>query len=211
MWRPLPVRSRRNKRGQHGLRGVHAGHHVHRGHAKLQRRLAGFTVDGHEPRLGLDHQVVARPLGFGARAVVARHRAIDQIRLDGLELLVAQAQFLGATGLEVLDHHVALRQQAVDDLHAFGRLQIHRDGPLVAVHAVVVGGLGLADAHAPVAGVVAPAGVLHLDDIGTKVGQHLAAQRAGEHAREVEHAHAFERKVDALGQCGVGRVAGSWL
>jgi hypothetical protein len=111
MWRPLPVRVAAEQRRQHGLGGVHAGHQVHHGHAKLERRLFGLTVEGHQPGLGLDHQVVAGALGLGPRAVVAGHRAIDQVGLDGLELLVAQAQLFGAAGLEVLDHHVALRQQ----------------------------------------------------------------------------------------------------
>ncbi|MNN06385.1 hypothetical protein D3C81_1191750 [compost metagenome] len=184
---------------QHGLRGVHAGHQVHHGHAELQRRRVGFAIERHQPGFALDHQVIAGTLGLGAAAVVAGNRAVDQPGLDGLELFVAQAQLLGAAGLEVVDDHVELRQQVVDDLHAFLALQVQRDRPLVAVHAVEVRGLGLADAHAPVARIVAASGVLDLDDFGAEVGQHLAAQRAGEHARQIEYAYPLKREVDALG------------
>ena len=52
--------------GQHGLGGVHAGHHVHHSDAKFERRLTGLTVDGHEPGLGLNDQIVARAAGLGA-------------------------------------------------------------------------------------------------------------------------------------------------
>ncbi len=183
------------QRRQHGLGRVHAGHHVHHGHAELERVLAGFAVDGHEPGLALDHQVVAGAFGLGACAVVAGHRAVNQVGLEGLELGIAQAQFVGTAGLEVLNHHIELRQQVMDQLLPFRRLQVHRDGPLVAVHAVVVGGLRLADAHAPVAGVVAASGVLHLDDFGAEVGQHLPAQGACKHARQVQDPHAFEWHV----------------
>ena len=86
----------------------------HRGHAKFQRRLAGFPVDGHEPRLGLDHQVVARPLGFGPRAVVARHRAIDQVGLDGLHRLVPEAQPFDHARAEILDQHIGVLDQPRD-------------------------------------------------------------------------------------------------
>ncbi|MNV72575.1 hypothetical protein D3C71_1656760 [compost metagenome] len=97
-----------------------------------------------------------------------------------------------------MQHHIALRQQIVDDLQAFGRLQVHGDGPLVAVHRAVVGGLGLADAHAPVARVVAALGVLDLDHLGAEIGQHHAAHRAGKHPRQIKHAHAFQREVGGV-------------
>lgn len=193
---------------QHRLGGVHAGHHVHHGHAKLERGLPGFAVDGHEAGLALDHQVVARAFGFRSGAVVAGHRAIDQVRPDGLELCVTQSQLVGATGLEVLDHHIELRQQVVDQLLSFGRLQIHGDGPLVAVHAVVVGRLRLADAHAPVTGIVPAAGMLHLDDFGTEVGQHLPAQGACKHARQVQDPHAFKWHVHGFSPLHPGPCSG---
>lgn len=183
---------------QHRLRGVHASHQIDHGHPELQRRRARFAIDGHQAGFGLDHQVVARALGFGRAAVVAGHAAVDQIGLDGLELFVTDAQLFGTTMLEVVDHHVKLRQQVVDQLHPFRGLQIQGDGPLVAVHAVVVGGLGLADAHAPVARIVTAAGVFHLDHFRTKVGQHLSAQRPGKHTRKVQHAHAFQREIHLL-------------
>jgi hypothetical protein len=104
-----------------------------------------------------------------------------------------------------VDDHVELRQQLLHDAQRLGALQVQRDGPLVAVHAVVVGGLGLADADAPVAGVVTPAGVLHLDDLGPKVGQHLAAQRPGKHARKVQHPHAVQGQVGGGIGTGFGR------
>ncbi len=198
---PAPRSAALEQRRQHGLAGVHAGHQVHHGDTELQRRRARLAVERHEAGLALDHQVVAGALGLGAAGVVAGHGAVDEVGLEGLELLVAQAQLLGAAGLEVVDHHVALRQQLVDDLQPLGTLQVEGDGPLVAVHAVVVGGLGLADAHAPVAGIVAAARVLHLDDLGPQVRQYLAAQRPGEHAGKIKHPHAVERKVDVVGRC----------
>ena len=189
------------QRRQHGLGGIHAGHQIDHGHAELERWLLRFPIQRHQPGLALDHQVVAGALGLGARSVVARNGAVDQAGLERLELLIAQAQLLGAAGLEVVQHHIALRQQVVDDLQAFGALQIHGDGPLVAVHRAVVGGLGLADANAPVARVIAALGVLDLDHLGAEIGQHHAAHRARKHPRQIEHAHAFQGEVGGV-VCG---------
>jgi hypothetical protein len=193
--------------GQHGLCGVHAGHHVHHGHAELQRGHAGITIQRHQARFALDDQVVPGALGLGATGVVTGDGAVNQVGLEGFELFVAQAQLFGATGLEVVDDHVELREQLLHDAQRLGALQVQRDGPLVAVHTVVIGGLGLADSDAPVSCVVTPAGVLHLDDLGPKVGQHLAAQRPGKHARQVQHPHARQRQVGGGVCTGFGRDA----
>ncbi|MPM88961.1 hypothetical protein SDC9_136065 [bioreactor metagenome] len=91
----------------------------------------------------------------------------------------------------------------MEDLHALGRLQIQRDGPLVAVHAVVVGGLGLADANAPVTRVIAATRVLDLDHFGAEVGQYHAAQRPGEDAGQIEYSHPLQREVDVLVLFGI--------
>jgi hypothetical protein len=199
--RPLAA----EQRGQHGLGGVHAGHHVHHGHAELQRGHACIAVQRHQARFALDDQVVPRALGLGAAGVVTGDGAVNQVGLEGLELFVTQAQLLGPTGFEVVDDHVELRQQLLHDAQRLGALQVQRDGPLVAVHAVVIGGFGLANADAPVAGVVTPAGVLHLDDLGPEIGQHLAAQRPGKHARQVQHPHARQRQVGGGIGTGFGR------
>ncbi len=179
--------------GQNGLGRVHAGEHVHSGHAKFQRALAGLAVHGHDAALALHHQVIAGALGLAAAAAVAGNRAVHQARVQGRQLFVAQAQFLGATDLEVLHHHVALRGQLAGHLQAGFGLQVQRDGALVAVGAVEVRGVARAPAHAPVAGVVAAGRVFDLDHVGAEVGQGHGAHRAGQHARQVQHADAGQR------------------
>jgi hypothetical protein len=49
------------------------------------------------------------------------------------------------------------------------------------------------EGRAPAAGVVAAAGALDLDHLGAEVGQGLGAPGPGQHARQVEHAHAIQR------------------
>ena len=100
------------------------------------------------------------------------------------------AQLVGAAELEVLDQDVGLGRQLAHQRQAGLVLQVDGHRALVAVAAVEVGGVVLPDAQSPVAGVVAALGVLHLDHVGAQVGQGLAAQGAGHHARQVEHAHA---------------------
>ncbi len=182
------------QRRQHALRRVHPGHHVDRGDAKFQRRLGRFTVERHQARFALDHQVVAGPRGFRAGAVVPGDRAVDQARLLVLQGVVAQAQPLDVAELEVLDHDVALADQIPRDGLAFRCFQVEAHRTLVAVDAVEVRGFGGADAHAPVARVVAALGVLHLDHFGAQVAQHHRAPRPGQHTGEVQHAHAGKRQ-----------------
>ena len=186
------------QRGQHRLRSRHAGHQIDHGHTEFERRLLLLAVERHEPRFALDHEVVTGSLGLGPAAVVTRDRDVDDVRLDGLELLVSEPQFLRPARLEVVNHHIGLQEHFAHDPDAFRRLQIERHGPLVAVHAVVISGLGLADANAPIARVVTALGMLHLDHLGTEIRQHLTAQRPRENAREIQHADALERQIHIL-------------
>ena len=179
---------------EHGLRRVHAGEQVDGRDAELERRLVGFAVERHQPGLALDQEVVAGTRGFRSGPVVAGDRAVDQVVAFLLQLLVAEAQFLRAAELEVLDHDVALRGEFARDPLAFGGLQVEAHRALVAVDAVEIRGLGRADAQAPVAGIVAASRMLDLDDFGAEVAEHHAAPGARQHAGKIEHAHAGKRQ-----------------
>ncbi|MNX95808.1 hypothetical protein D3C86_1280980 [compost metagenome] len=188
----------REQRRQDRLPGVHAGEHVHGRDAELQRPLPGLAVGGHHAGFALYHEVVARTLGFRREACVAGDRAVHKARIVRAELFVAQAQLFSATDLEVLDHHVAARGQLARQLHALFALQVQGDRALVAVGAIEIGGIARADPYAPVAGVVAPLGVLDLDDVGAEVRQGHRTHRPRQYAREVENAHACQRQRRGL-------------
>jgi hypothetical protein len=85
-----------------------------------------------------------------------------------------------------------------------GRGHVDRDRALVAVAGGEVAGLVgvvavrvLDERRAPGARVVAHAGALDLDDVGTQVREDLRAPRAREHAGQIED-------LDAVERCGLG-------
>ena len=108
------------QRRQDRLRRIHARHQIHHRNAKLQRWHMGIAIEGHQTSLGLDDQVVTGSARLRATGVITGHRAINQIRFDGLELLVTNAEFFCTARLEVVNHHIALRHQGLNDFQTFG-------------------------------------------------------------------------------------------
>jgi len=106
-----------------------------------------------------------------------------------------------SAGHVVLDEHVRLPDQALDDGLAVGLSEVHAHAALVPVQrdevqAERVGGGRAADVHErrPVtAAVVADAGPLHFDHVRAHVGQDHRAIRTGRHSRHVDHADAVQR------------------
>ena len=63
-----------------------------------------------------------------ARALLAErgHGAVDQPRIELLQILVAQAQRLERAGAVILDEHVRILRQRLEDLAPLLRLEIER-------------------------------------------------------------------------------------
>ncbi len=115
--------------------------------------------------------------------------------------LVVEAVALQVADLEVLHHDVDGLRELANDLLSRGLGEIDRDRALVAVGAeeerVVVVRLALRIdqiGRSEDARIVAAARTLDLDHLGAEVGEHLGRQRAREHARQIEHLDAGERK-----------------
>jgi hypothetical protein len=202
---PWPLRWRSCRASQHRHGGVHAGDDIGDGHARLLRSAAGQVValarDAHQPAHALDHEVVAGALRKRPILPKARDRAIDEARVDLLEAFVVQPVLGQAAHLEVLDQNVADSGQFPDQRRALGRGHVGFDRALVAVGAEVIGRFVgvlavavLQVGRPPRAGVVAHAGAFDLDDVGAQVGQVLRAPRAGQDARQVQHADAVKRR-----------------
>ncbi len=93
-----------------------------------------------------------------------------------------------APGSEILDEHVALRNQGAQDLDGFGLLEIEGERLLAPVEPDEIGREAL---HGGVvgAGEIAAAGALDLDDFGAEIGQMPGAERSGNGLFEREHAN----------------------
>ncbi|MNT51313.1 hypothetical protein D3C72_1882750 [compost metagenome] len=162
------------------------------------RTAAGQVValagDAHQAAHGLDQEVVCGLGGARPRLAKAGDRAVHQARVDPGQRFVVQPHARQGADLVVLQHHVRVAAQFLDQRLAFGRLQVQRDGALAAVGGDEIGAVGgvlalfvLQERGAPRARVVALAGPLDLDDVRAQVGQDLAGPGAGQDAAQVQH------------------------
>src|SRR5262245_51926595 len=160
--------------------------------------LVARAGDRHEPGLGLEQEVVARAPDERSGPAVAADREVDEPRVDRREGVVAEAESGQAVGPEVLDEHVAGRQEAPQDVSAGGLLQVEPQAALVAVDREVVGrgprpALLVPDPRrAPAAGADALWRVATAD-VRSEVGPGPPGVQAGEHGRGVDDANAGQR------------------
>ena len=208
-----PVRRRAlalapGERGEDPDGRVEPGRDVGDRDADLRRVTAvgvGRAGDRHQPGLGLEQEVVARPADERPGRAVAADREMDEARVERGEDVVPEPEPGEAVRSEVLDEDVGVGEESAQHVGAGGLLQVEPEAALVAVDREVVGG-GPASrrsslAHprrAPAAGRVA-LGRLDLDDVGAEVGQEHRRVRPGEDRRAVDDADARER---------TGRLAG---
>ena len=182
---PLPVR-----RCHDGGVGVGAGEVVGEGDAVLDGVAALLAVDADHAGEGLAQQVEAGALGVGAGLAEGADGAVDELRVELLHGLIAEAQPVHDAGAEALDEDVGVLYELLADLDGARVLEVHDDGFLAAVdpgvgHALAVheGGVG--------AGRVAALG-LDLDDVGAEVGGHRAGAGAGNVRGEVNDLYIVE-------------------
>ena len=114
-----------------------------------------------------------------------------------MQLVPAQAVLVQHAGPEVLQHHVAAGDQPQREFAAALGGEVQGDRPLVAVAAEVERGHPLVgpsvqERRAVLACVVALAGLLDLDHFRAQVAEHLAGQRGGQDAAQVEDADPVE-------------------
>ena len=175
---------------QHRAEGAeHAAQDVdHRG-AGAQRpaRRAGHVG---KPAHHLHDLVERRPLLVGA-GQEALQRAVDQPRIDLLQMLGPQPALAHRARREVLDHHVGRLQQLHQHRPALGRVGIEREALLVAVEVAeeaAAEALQLARAVA--------VDRLDLDHLGAEVGQDHAAGRTEDGVGELDDADALEGRCE---------------
>ena len=148
--------------------------------------------EAHDPAHRLRDHVVGGALRVGSRLAEARDRRHHQPRMLALELLPAVAEPLHHARTEVLDEHVGALEQPLEHAAVGRGVEIEREALLAAVERDEVGGR-VADEGADPARVVAAAGRLDLDHARTQIGEHLGAERTGEHARQIDDEDPGER------------------
>ena len=189
------------ERGEDAVDHVHGADLVGEAGARRHRRLVAAAGVGDQPGEALDQHVLAGPVDIGPLLAIARARAVDDPRVDGLEVLVAVAEPGQHAGPEVLHHHVGLLGHLHDDRVHLAALQVQRDRPLVAVPGEEVRALRAADPFGEEghrAEQVAGARALDLDDVGAHVAEELRRERPLQQMAEIEDGDAFEGLVHAV-------------
>ena len=120
----------------------------------------------------------------------------DNVRVDGADGVVAEAERRHDAGAEVLDHHVGLRGQSQGDVPAHPGLEVQGHAALARVQVqerqahllvrLIVGERPQAARR------VTAARPLDLHDVGAEVGKQLGAVRPGHVVCKVQHANAVE-------------------
>ena len=120
--------------------GEEAGHDIADGASHPCRRAAGLAGQAHDAAHGLHHHVIGRPAGVGPGVAEARARRIDKPGEARMQRLPAIAEALHRAGAKVLDHHVGVRQQVLEDRAVAVVLEVEGDALLAAVDRHEVGG-----------------------------------------------------------------------
>ena len=129
-------------------------------------------------------------VGAGAEALDRRD---DHARIELVDVLPGEAHAVERAGRKVLHQHVAVPDQALDDLLALRVLAVDGDRALVAVEHREIEAVGAFHVAQLPARDVADAGPLDLDHVGAHVAEELRAGRSRLHVGEVEDLHAVER------------------
>jgi hypothetical protein len=109
-------------------------------------------------------------------------------------LPITETVFVKRSDLEILDKNVASGDQPLCDLLSFGFCNVQRDRTLVTIHADKIGTftriwhIGWCEATC----IITRSGLLNLNNICPKIGQHLRAGRPRQHARKIEDAQPLQ-------------------
>src|SRR6266446_2769618 len=134
---------------------------------------------------------------MAAGMAVARHRDIDDIRIDLAQLRIAEAPFLQHPGAEILDHDIGDGDQPLHDLQAPGAADIEAEALFVDVGVVEVPRgvqidlevLRRRGTRQPAALILRP---LDLYDLGPQSPEPARRPWPGPHPAEIDHANVFE-------------------
>src|SRR5262249_14194586 len=133
------------KRGKHRDGRIHARHDVDDRDANFFRAATGLVVglagDAHEAAHGLDHEIVSDCIASRPGLAEAGDGAVDQARIDRLEVVIAEPEARERANLEIFQHDVGTYRERAHDPLSFGLVELDRDRALAAIDAEIIAGL----------------------------------------------------------------------
>ena len=154
---------------------------------------SGSAGDAHHAAVSLHDGLVAGLVLQGPALAESRDGAVDEPRVQGGQLLVAEAHALHRPRPEVLDQHVGLARHSAQDLRAFLRLEVQGYATLVPIEREKRRRLSPLARH-PGARLVTAVDALYLCNVGAHVGEEHGAVGSGQDPREIEDLHPVERQ-----------------
>jgi hypothetical protein len=132
-----------------GLLALEQRHHDTHGAEQAGAEIGDRDADAHRPlsrQAGHRHQathalrdlIEPRAARIGPVLTEPRNAPEDDLRVHLLEVLIVDLQPLLHVRPEVLDHHVGLLDHALEGREPLRRLQVQRDGALVAMEVLEV-------------------------------------------------------------------------
>ena len=170
--------------------------------------------DGHAAAKPLHDLIEGRALVVGAVLAEAGDRAGDDGGIVLAERVVVDLQPFRHPRREVVQHHVCVAHQFVEEPETGGGFEVDGDGALVAVQGEVVGAHA-ADGVARIVfeqppGRLAPPRRLDLDRVAAEIGKDHAGIRTRQHVRQIDQPDAGQRLVGReLGHRLSAEVAGN--
>ncbi len=180
------------ERARDAGREEEAGGDVADRHADARGRAVGMAREAHEAAHRLRNQVEGGSLAHRARVPEPRRNGVDERRPARVQRRPPVAEALEHARPEVLDQHVGPREQRLERRPVGVALQVERDRLFPVVERREVERLP-ADERADRACVVARRRALDLDHARPQVREQQRAERAGQHARQVDDGDAGER------------------
>src|SRR5918998_2551272 len=135
---------------------------------------------------------MSRHPGAGTLFTVAGNRAVDEPRVDLVQLIIAEPETLHDPGPELLHQDVGTLDERLQNLPCLGRLEVELEALLAAVQEGEVDAVG-AELGRVRAHLVAPLGSFDLGDVGTGLGKYQGRQRSRQQRAEVQYPDTLQR------------------
>ena len=153
--------------GEDAIRGIDAGDRIGERGAQEARPLLVHD-DAQETGQRLRDGVVARPLGVWTVSPESADRAVNEPGIESAQPFDAGTEPFGGAGAEVLQVHVRICDQLVEDLAVARLLEVAAETPLVTVVGLEMRRIE----PALVASIRIAFRALDLDHVGPEVGKH---------------------------------------
>ena len=179
--------------GQDPHGAVHPGSGIADGRTGPQRRRIRGAGHAHRPARGLRDHVEALEAGIRPVRAEPLDLGVHQPRVDGGHRVVAQPKCGNRARPVILDQHVEMGNESLEQSYPPVTFQIEGDALLAGVQQQKVGRIQAGLVRNQIAALIPAGWWFDLHDVGAQKGQNLGTRRPGLELRQIEDADMIER------------------